>query len=210
MTSRRDVVLGCTLLGGGALGLLVHPSLRSGEATRERAWFEMPDAFGAWRSLPASRIILPPDDALAEAAYQRQIVKVYSDGQGPPVTLVAAYGERQTYALQLHRPEICYPASGFRLLSQSAGTLIVGETALAVGWITAQRGSRTDRILYWTRIADEFVDDIWHQRWTIARGALSGEIADGMLVQDFDGICAPRGNGSAACPIRTSLVPRSD
>ncbi|MGB3472826.1 MAG: exosortase C-terminal domain/associated protein EpsI [Erythrobacter sp.] len=183
MITRRQLIVSGAMLGGGGLGLMVHPAMRSRDNQRASANFDIPDEFGAWRSLPASRIILPPDDALSQAAYQQQLVKAYSDGLGPPVTVVAAYGSRQTYALQLHRPEICYPASGFSLLAQSRGHLDVGDRSIAVGWITARRGTRIDRIVYWTRIADEFVDDIWRQRLTIARRAVAGELADGMLIR---------------------------
>jgi len=38
--------------------------------------------------------------------------------EGRVVTLLLAYNRAQSYASQLHRPDVCYPASGFKILRQ--------------------------------------------------------------------------------------------
>ena len=181
--NRRTLLAAMALGAGGGLGLAAHPQLRraSTRPLPEEAAF--PDQFGNWRAIDPDRIVLPPEDLLSATTYQRLIVRGYANGEGPPVMLVVAFGARQTYAMQLHRPEICYPASGFGLSERSEADLAWRNHMLSIGWLTAMRGSRVERVLYWTRIGSDYATSLWEQRELIVRNALCGATVDGALVR---------------------------
>jgi EpsI family protein len=133
--------------------------------------------------LPADRVILPPPDALSQAAYEQLSVGAYADGRGPAIIVLVAYGPVQTHSLQLHRPETCYPSSGFQILGQASDEIALGSHSVPVSWMEAKRGSRVDRLVYWTRIGNTFTSSLWDQRLAIAKQAFQGAPTDGVLVR---------------------------
>lgn len=183
MIDRRTIVLSSLLCAGGAAAWAVHPGIVRSGGKRHEHPINLPESFGQWRSLPADRVVLPPDDALSQAAYQQLSVRAYSDERGPAIIALTAYGAVQTHALQLHRPETCYPSSGFRIVSRDDTVLKVGGRVIHANWMAAQRGERLDRLLYWTRIGESFTAGIWDQRLAIAKNAFQGTLADGILVR---------------------------
>lgn len=120
---------------------------------------------------------------MSDAAYSQVLAQAYSDGLGPAVIVLIAYGPMQTHALQLHRPEACYPASGFEIVKQGHSALLLDRRTLPVNWLEARRGTRVDRLLYWTRIGESFTSDIWEQRATLLKHALEGKVTDGILIR---------------------------
>lgn len=193
MIDRRALLLSGLLCAGGAGAMAVHPAfLRTGKSTRADR-IDLPQRFGQWAPLPADRVVLPPADALTEAAYQQLSVRAYSDGSGPAIITLVAYGAVQTHALQLHRPETCYPSSGFQILGQDETDLELGGHLVHATWMAAQRGTRSDRLLYWTRIGQRFTTDIWDQRLAMAQYALQGAPTDGVLVRlSVEAVATPK------------------
>ena len=68
--------------------------------------------------------------------------------------LMVAYGESQSDRLQLHHPEVCYTAQGFRVSRTSAIKLDYSPSAppLKLTRLVAQREERVEPISYWMRI----------------------------------------------------------
>lgn len=183
MIDRRALLICSLLCAGGASAWAVHPSgLHSRRGTGETP-VVLPQSFGQWRSLPPDRVVLPPADAMSQAAYQQLSVAAYSDGRGPAIVALVAYGAVQTHALQLHRPETCYPSSGFQILSLEPAAVNISGRQVHANWMAAQRGERIDRLFYWTRIGSSFTTGSWDQRLAIARHAFAANPADGVLVR---------------------------
>lgn len=182
MFTRREAVL-CSLLAGGGLGAL---AARPREARSEPATdldSLLPDQVGVWQSNPAHEAILAPQDELATSVYDQIVARRFVAPDRPSVTLVVAHGLAQSYATQLHRPELCYPASGFAILTQRDVDLQIGERTLPASLVTARRGNRTDTVLYWTRVGETFPRTVWAQRVQIARMALTRKAEDGVLLR---------------------------
>ena len=86
--------------------------------------------------------------------------------------------------LQLHRPEICYPASGFRLSETEPAQLkIAAGKLLPIRHFSAESGARNEQVLYWTRIGQEHPTSWLDQRMAVVRTNLKAEIPDGILVR---------------------------
>ena len=183
MIDRRHFVLGSLLAASGAAAFAVKPG-RSGKrlATSDLDAL-MPNNVGPWTAGPAEAIILANPDDLGEASYDAIAARHYRAANAPDVTILIAYGEAQSYATQLHRPEFCYPASGFAIRAQSRTFLPFDPEPLPAQTLIASRRDRTDEIVYWARIGDSFPQGIWDQRLAIARGAVTADPQDGMLVR---------------------------
>src|SRR5262249_52329199 len=76
----------------------------------------IPGQFGEWTQVPGIRLVEPTEpDALAHQLYSQEMGRGYVDHEGHLVMLMVAYGPSQSDRLQLHRPEACYVAEGFRV-----------------------------------------------------------------------------------------------
>jgi EpsI family protein len=98
--------------------------------------------------------------------------------------LVMAYSSVQEGRLQVHRPEVCYPASGFSILENvPAQVPITPGFAIPCRFLTADRGARREYILYWTRVGDAMPSRWFDQRLEMAKDNLQGFVPDGLLAR---------------------------
>ncbi|WP_084192453.1 exosortase-associated protein EpsI, V-type [Parasphingorhabdus marina] len=152
----------------------------------EKPAFEklIPKTVGAWEFETSSGLVLPPPDALSDRLYDNLVTRTYSSEQNPLMMFLTAYSNTQDGVLQVHRPEICYPAGGYELTPTQATKIDngVGGTIDANIFTASSRG-RTEHVLYWTRIGDYFPLAWSDQRLAVIRANLRGVIPDGVLVR---------------------------
>lgn len=181
---RRDVVMGglAALAAGTAWARL--PRRRAPLVSGAAFNAAVPLRFGGWSFETASGLVLPPPDQLARLLYDVQVTRTYGSEVDLPVMMLLAYGSSQSGALQIHRPEICYPASGFRLSRTDETALPLGPgPALPVRRFSASSDARTEQVLYWTRIGGDLPVSWAAQRLAVVRANLRGEVPDGLLVR---------------------------
>lgn len=183
--SRREVLLGGALIATAGVSYALLPRTSVVALPDGGVAQAVPQRVGPWRHANDSNFVLPPSDEQAAALiYEEQLTRAYDNGADPPVMLLIAYDRMQSGLLQIHRPESCYPGSGFTLSEtrQVAAPLAPGLTAPA-NFLTATRDDRIEQLLYWTRLGDAFPRD-WHdQRRSIALQNLRGYVPDGVLVR---------------------------
>jgi EpsI family protein len=144
----------------------------------------IPLQVGNWAYETASGLVLPPPDQLARLLYDQQVARSYSSPDQLPVMLLLAYGSSQGGMLQIHRPEICYPASGFRLSETQVTDIPLGNRQGIPGRsFIASSDTRVEQVLYWTRIGDHLPTNWYGQRLAVVRSNLVGTIPDGLLVR---------------------------
>ena len=80
----------------------------------------LPTAFGDWKPVEGLNVVAPPDE-LEREVYNQEASRGFVDPEGHVVMLMVAYGESQSDRLQLHHPEVCYTAQGFRVSRPSGG-----------------------------------------------------------------------------------------
>lgn len=182
--SRRDLLIGGLLTAGAVFSQIRAPTDRIASIKAGQLDKIVPMEIGPWRYQSASGIVLPPPDALAKMLYDQQLSRTYAGPGVPTVMLVMAYGSGQNGALQVHRPEICYPASGYKLTRTERYDLPLDNgKQLPARTFTAESDTRVEQVLYWSRIAD-FLPTGWaDQRIAIMRENLAGYIPDGLLVR---------------------------
>ena len=182
--SRRDLLVGgAALLAAGTAYARMprQPMMMIGKDQLDKI---VPLHIDNWSYETASGLVLPPPDQLARLLYDQQLTRSYSSPDRLPVMLLMAYGSSQGGMLQIHRPEICYPASGFHLSETKVTAIPLGpHRAVASRSFVASSDTRVEQVLYWTRIG-ELVPTSWvGQRLAVVRANLHGQIPDGLLVR---------------------------
>jgi EpsI family protein len=138
---------------------------------------------GDWQALPDAAIGIANDTETTEV-YDQILTRVYASPTRPPVMLLIAYGAAQSGLMKLHRPDVCYDSSGFRVVDPHNKNLqITKDVAIRTKRFRATRGTRDEQVLYWTRMGDAFPTDFGGQQLSIFGEGLRGLIPDGILVR---------------------------
>jgi len=143
----------------------------------------IPRAFGGWAELPGMQPIKPPPDGLEAEIYNQEVARAYVDKEGHAVMLMIAYGESQSDRLQLHHPEICYSAQGFRVTRPVTSSFAWSPSAkpIPLTRLLATREGRVEPIAYWMRIGYDVTNSNWARNALKLQYGLRGWIPDGAL-----------------------------
>jgi EpsI family protein len=182
--NRRDFVIGAAL---GITGLASAALAGRGSTNRLAQGVSLdklvPEKIGSWSRSHYEPMLIPKGEEPEGKSYDSVITRYYVSASALPVMLLIAYGSAQTGETQLHRPEICYVAAGFKMRSWPNVILQGPGRKIAARLLTATAPGRTDQILYWTRVGEEFPTTSVEQRWSTLRQTLTGSIPDGVLVR---------------------------
>jgi EpsI family protein len=143
----------------------------------------VPKTIGRWKFVAASGLVIPPEDQLARTLYSQLLTRVYSDDEHEPVMLLVAQSAGQSGILQVHRPETCYPASGFQISKVAEHDILIGSRALQTNTLSASNEGRTEQIVYWIRVGDRIPTSWKQQKLDVAEENLRGIIPDAVLVR---------------------------
>ncbi len=185
--SRRDALVLLAVMGGvstlAAMDSLVPLNRVAGEEVNLEQMF--PQRFDGWRVDEATRVFVRPaqNQGKQYGIYDQVLEREYVNDDGQLVMLSVAYGSEQSSALQLHRPEICYPYNGYQVLDVRRATLTLAGRPVPVTKLQADMPGRLEPVTYWTVLGGEPVADERGFRWRIVRFALHRELPDGMLVR---------------------------
>jgi EpsI family protein len=95
--------------------------------------------------------------------------------------LSLAYGDDQRGGLQAHRPEVCYPAQGFKVGRIDDGGLATTFGTIEVRRMTTTLGQRDEPVTYWLTVGDQVIKNTFDKRMAEIRLGLTGQIPDGLL-----------------------------
>jgi EpsI family protein len=182
--TRRKVLLGLGMVAASGTAMARMPEPNTAPIDTDLFNSLIPNEVGPWRFASRSGVVLPPSDALSDRLYDNLATRVYLDGKGGAIMFLAAYNNRQDGILQIHRPEICYPAGGFVLsetrevdVPLSNGSTLPASAFLATG------NDRDETVLYWTRVGDDFPRQWALQRLSVIRANMRGIVPDGLLIR---------------------------
>lgn len=180
--TRREVLVGGGLVAVAlASGLLARSA--SVAAPVDGGELHIPDRIGPWARSTAEGILIPQGEEPEDRIYDQVATGYYTSPSAPSVMLLIAYGSAQTGTTQLHRPEVCYPAAGFRVRKWADVPLQLPGLPIQARSMTANATGRTEQILYWSRVGRDFPTSTTDQRWSVLRHTLKGLIPDGALVR---------------------------
>jgi EpsI family protein len=180
---RRKVLLGLLFCSAAGVAAWRQPDKHLDYLGREKLDHLVPKTIGPWKFVAASGLVVPPNDQLSRALYSNLLTRVYSDGQNPPVMLLVAQSGSQTGVLQIHRPETCYTAGGYRISAVTPQPIQVGSRIVPANRMDASSDGLIEHIIYWTRVGDRMPASWKQQRLAVAEQNIRGIIPDAILVR---------------------------
>lgn len=143
----------------------------------------VPKTFGDWSELrdQAVQVVNPETQQLLDKLYSQTLTRTYVDKHGYRIMLSLAYGDDQRGGLQAHRPEVCYPAQGFKLGRVEESMLPTPFGSIDVRRLTTTLGERHEPVTYWLTVGDQIVQSSFDRRIAQIRLGLTGQIPDGLL-----------------------------
>jgi EpsI family protein len=163
----------------------------------------IPKQFADWRVdetiMPLQ--VDPQRLALINKIYRQTLSRTYFNHKGERVMLSIAYGGDQSDSMQVHKPEVCYPAQGFQMDGLVVGTLNTGYSVIPVKRMLATMGSRVEPITYWITIGDTVAMN--SVKWKLAqmKYGLTGKVPDGMIFR-----VSSLGEQSGAYPLQENFI----
>lgn len=144
----------------------------------------LPQRFGAW-AVDESIAPLQADPRTTELLnklYSQTLSRTYINQQGQRIMLSIAYGGDQSESMSVHKPEVCYPAQGFKVVKEGDASLDTGAGVIPVRRLVAVQGRRMEPITYWMTIGER-VAQVQSAGWKLEqiKYGLTGRIPDGLL-----------------------------
>jgi EpsI family protein len=139
--------------------------------------------------------------ALLNKIYNQTLARTYINAQGERIMLSIAYGGDESDSMQVHRPDVCYPAQGFQIMDLVIGTFDTGYGVIPVKRMVAKMDSRVEPITYWVTIGDTVA--VNSLKWKLAqlKYGLTGKVPDGMLFR-----VSSLGEQSSAYPMQENFI----
>ena len=183
-TSRTALILAALMCGAAVAGIAARPGTKA--ADRGNAVIletAVPKGFGDWRELAdqSGQVVNPQTKELLDKLYSQVLTRTYVNKDGYRIMLSMAYGDDQRGGLQAHRPEICYPAQGFKLGKVEDGALPTSFGNIDVRRLTTVLGQREEPVTYWLTVGDRVIKNKFEKRMEEIRLGMTGQIPDGLL-----------------------------
>ncbi len=144
----------------------------------------IPVQFGDWseEKNQMAAVISPETAAMLKKIYSQTLSRTYVNSQGERIMLSIAYGGDQSDTMQVHYPEVCYPAQGFQLLRERSEILKLANSSIPVKRLeTSLTNQRFEPITYWTTVGDQVVQGGINKKIAEMKYGMHGQIPDGLL-----------------------------
>jgi EpsI family protein len=143
----------------------------------------IPKQFGQWKMDETIAPIMPNPEqqAIINRIYNQTLSRTYANSHGQHIMLSIAYGGDQSKGMEVHRPEVCYPAQGFQIVKANQTTLSTPNGLIPVKHLVAEQGPRIEPITYWITLGDEVPEGGIKWKLTLLKYGLTGKIPDGLL-----------------------------
>lgn len=181
---RTAVALAALMCSASVLGTFGQPAV---VAERRAPGIQLetgvPQQFSDWRIDPSqvTQMVNPQTQQLLDKLYGQVLTRTYVNQHGYRVMLSLVYGSDQRGALQAHRPEACYVAQGFSLLSNEISDIGTPYGQIFGRRMNTQLGTRFEPVTYWFTVGDQTVRSRLERRIAEIRVGLTGQIPDGLL-----------------------------
>lgn len=185
MVVNRSVLLLAALMFATSVGaIVVRPDTKAAERGPEISLEAMvPKRFSGWQEEEqrTAQMVNPQTKELLDKLYSQILSRTYIDADGYRIMLSVAYGSDQRGALQAHKPEVCYPAQGFKLHDFAPAELRTDFGSITAKRLFASLRTRSEPVTYWFTVGDSAVKNAIEKRIVELRYGLTGQIPDGLL-----------------------------
>lgn len=196
ITQRKSLLIATLLILAAILAVKLTPTMHAVDTTPDLENI-IPTKFGEWTQIadPFTQVSLTTGgNDLASQLYDKIVMRTYANKNGDRVMLAIAYAREQKQDIKIHRPEVCYVAQGFQLLSKTPNTIeMLSAKPIKALRLLVSNQSRYETISYWIRIGDDYPASGMSARLKILRDGLKGKVLDGVLVRVSTAISDPVG-----------------
>jgi EpsI family protein len=186
ITQRKSLLVATLLIVAALFAIKLTPTKHSVSTTPDLDTI-IPAKFGEWKQIadPFTQVGLTTGgNDLASQLYDKVVMRTYANKNGDRVMLAIAYAREQKQDIKIHRPEVCYVAQGFQLLSKTNNTINVpAEKPIKALRLLVSNQNRYEAVSYWVRIGDDYPASGMSARLKILRDGLKGNVLDGVLVR---------------------------
>ena len=181
----RNLLLLTLMLAASGMAVALRPTQKiADQGPKVDLEAMIPLAVGEWREEKkySAQIVDPSQLETINRIYSKTLSRTYVNTKGERIMLSIAYGEDQRDSVQLHYPEVCYPAQGFQVLSNRKGELQAQGGKIPVRRLeTRLEQQRLEPVTYWTMIGKQAVLGGMDKKLAEMHFGLRGEIPDGLL-----------------------------
>lgn len=183
-----NIVLLALMLTAALLTVALRPQIETEQNSPLIDLNELvPRGFGEWKEIVniSTPIVNPQQKYMLEKIYSQTLSRTYVDPTGYRIMLSIAHGKGQKDGIELHKPELCYPAQGFEIISREKKALTIPglAKALQTTQMSTRNGQRKEPLIYWTLIGSTVFDSRIQKKLVEIKFSLKKEIPDGMLVR---------------------------
>ena len=181
----RNFLLLILMLAASGFALALRPTQKIAQESTIDLETMVPRAFDDWREVQQSTVPMvdPQQQEMIDKIYTQTLNRTYVNTHGYRIMLAIAYGDDQRDSMQIHYPEVCYPAQGFTLDAKDVGNLTTASGLIPVTRIQTSLGQRNEPVTYWTTIGDRVFQGGIQKKLAEMRYGLNGQIPDGMLIR---------------------------
>jgi EpsI family protein len=186
------LIIGALMISASVGAIVLRPGAKVADKEAAITLETMiPKKFGDWQEQPQRtvQVVNPQTQELLDKLYSQILSRVYVNAEGYRIMLSVAYGTDQRGSLQAHKPEVCYPAQGFTLMSSEPSRIGTPFGEIAVQRLFTTMGPRQEPVTYWFTSGDTVVQSTLQRRLQQLRYGLTGLIPDGLIfrVSSLDG-----------------------
>ena len=180
----KSMIIALCMVIAAGLSIAIRPHQH---VAPEQSTFDLetviPQKFGEWSLEPGpqSLVVNPEQEELLHKIYSQILSRTYINKSGYRIMLSIAYGTDQSTGLQLHYPDVCYPAQGFEILSKEKGILDTGFNSIPVSRLMTVQGPRNEPLTYWSLIGDKVVNPGLATKIAKLTYGFQGKISDGLI-----------------------------
>ena len=181
----RYILVGAAMFLAAGLTIAVTPRELVGKGQIPDLEQMVPKHFGSWTiDSSVMPVLVSPDvQAQLDKIYGQTLARTYKNDVGHRVMLSVAYGGNQSDSMSVHRPEVCYTAQGFQILSQQVQQVVTRMGSIPATRLVALHGPRNEPITYWITVGNRPVLPGVQQKLAQLRYGLTGKVPDGMLIR---------------------------
>jgi EpsI family protein len=174
------------MLGSVLLSEIVKPRKHWADVVGEPHYANiLPKKFGDWVAIEnmGGAVVNPVQEQRLMELYSETLARAYvHKPTGRVLMLSVAYGKDQSTDTQLHTPEQCYPAQGFRVLERNDHDLNSPYGRIpAVRMQTTLGDQRFEPLTFFVRVGDGMARGSRERNFARLHMALQGFLIDGML-----------------------------
>lgn len=183
--NRRALGILLVVVLAAVVAILVRPTSRLVEQVGPLALEQLiPREFAGWvlDERQSAAVVNPQEGDLQGRIYQQVLSRTYIQASSQrSIMLSIAYGENQNRSNDLHVPDVCYSAGGFRIEYTALGNIETSQGAIPVKRLIAQRMQRREPLTYWTIIGDQVATSAIGSKLIALSYGLRGTVPDGMI-----------------------------